>query len=57
MMELGHAEISSAETSSVRVWQTMYSRAFDVHEARRIWEGEPEIVEESAREGRVYAGT
>jgi len=53
MTGLGHAEILSAETGSVRVWQTMYSRAFDVHEGRRIREGKPEIVEESATEGRV----
>ena len=31
---LGHTEILSAETSSVRVWQTMYSQAFEVLEAR-----------------------
>jgi len=53
MMELEYAGISSVGMSSVRVWQTMYSRAFGVHEGRRIREGEPEIVEESAREGRV----
>ena len=34
MIGLGHAEISSAEMSSVRVLQTTYSRTFDAFETR-----------------------